>query len=250
MLTSYKSALKFVLALSPLAFVAGYSTAIYTWEKLTTENRMLLLSKFPSFTMYLVLMTLQSLSYAIILGSIGYLLAHKIGLIKDFTVQKIGLKITAMIAIVNGFILSLDKSLFGHLSQIAQTYADKPTLATWVASITYGGVIEEIIMRLFLMSLFSLLIWKAFYRHSKTIPNNVLISCNILTALLFAAGHLPATKLMFGDLTPLLIFRSFLLNGISGLGFGYLYRKHGIHYAMLAHAGTHIIWKTIWVLFL
>ena len=39
-------------------------------------------------------------------------------------------------------------------------------------------------------------------------------------------------------------------NGGIGLMFGRLYRKHGIAYAMIAHAGCHIVSKLIWVLFL
>ncbi|MGT2937594.1 CPBP family glutamic-type intramembrane protease [Streptococcus caprae] len=88
-------------------------------------------------------------------------------------------------------------------------------MASWVSSITYGGVVEEIMMRLFIMSLLSWIVWKLFFRNSKTIPNKLLIVSNILTALLFATGHLPATILIFGALTPLLVFRCFFLNGIG-----------------------------------
>jgi hypothetical protein len=47
----------------------------------------------------------------------------------------------------------------------------------------------------------------------------------------------------------MLLFRCFLLNGGFGLFFGWLYRKHGIQYAMLAHAALHIVSKLIWTLF-
>ena len=50
-------------------------------------------------------------------------------------------------------------------------------------------------------------------------------------------------------LTPMIILRCFLLNGTLGLMFGWLYRKYGLRYAMIAHMGCHIISKMIWILF-
>ena len=68
-------------------------------------------------------------------------------------------------------------------------------------------------------------------------------------ALLFAAGHLPATVGIFGTLTPPVLVRCFLLNGGFGLVFGRLYRRCGIQYAMLSHAVLHIVSKLIWTIF-
>ena len=50
-------------------------------------------------------------------------------------------------------------------------------------------------------------------------------------------------------LTPLLLFRCFLFNGGFGLLFGYLYRKHGILYAMICHALLHVVSRVIWMIF-
>ncbi|MBE6759762.1 MAG: CPBP family intramembrane metalloprotease [Ruminococcaceae bacterium] len=119
----------------------------------------------------------------------------------------------------------------------------------WLASVLYGGVIEEVMMRLFLMSLLALIIRKLFARRSEKTPAAVITAANIIAALLFAAGHLPATVSMFGALTPMLLVRCFLLNGAFGVLFGELYRRYGIQYAMLSHALLHIVSKTIWLLF-
>ena len=73
---------------------------------------------------------------------------------------------------------------------------------------------------------------------------------NIITALLFAAGHLPSTSQIFDGLDAMLIIRCFLLNGSLGLAFGMLYRKYGIYYSMFAHFGVHLISKILWILFL
>lgn len=102
------------------------------------------------------------------------------------------------------------------------------------------------------MSLFALVLWKLFARkHDKEdIPQSIFITANILAATLFAIGHLPATEGIFGALTPVVLFRCFILNGGLGVVFGWSYRKYGIQYAMIAHAGVHVISKVIWMLFM
>ncbi|MBQ1342836.1 MAG: CPBP family intramembrane metalloprotease [Firmicutes bacterium] len=119
-----------------------------------------------------------------------------------------------------------------------------------MASVLYGGVIEEVMLRLFMMSLIAYLAWKVFFRREANPPTGVIIAANIIAALLFAAGHLPSTMQMFGEITPMILLRCFLLNGAGGLVFGYLYRKYGIQYSMLAHAGAHVVWKIIWIILL
>ena len=93
------------------------------------------------------------------------------------------------------------------------------------------------------------MLWKLFFRSREAVPAGVLVAANAIAALMFAAGHLPATALLFGGLTPMLLFRCFLLNGGFGLLFGRIYRKYGIQYAMVAHALAHIVSKLIWFLF-
>jgi membrane protease YdiL (CAAX protease family) len=43
---------------------------------------------------------------------------------------------------------------------------------------------------------------------------------------------------------------AFLLNGAGGVWFGYLYRKYGLSYAMLAHALVHVVSDVIWAVFI
>ena len=42
-------------------------------------------------------------------------------------------------------------------------------------------------------------------------------------------------------LTPMIVLRRMLLNGVFGLAFGWLYRKFGLRYAMIAHGGCHVV---------
>ena len=135
----------------------------------------------------------------------------------------------------------VDKLVFGSFNEwVNSLYASEPTIEKFISGVTYGGVIEEVIMRLFLMSLLSFFVYKVFYKNEQDVPIRVFILANFIAAILFAAGHLPYTMSVTA-LTPVVIMRCFIMNGGIGLLFGFLYRKYGIGYAMLSHALCHII---------
>ena len=104
----------------------------------------------------------------------------------------------------------------------------------------YGGISEEILLRLGMMSV---LVWLGSFI-SKTkdgLPTSaVLWTANILAAVLFGLGHLPATAALF-PITPLVILRAITLNGLIGIAFGYLYFRHGLEAAMLSHFTADIV---------
>ena len=133
--------------------------------------------------------------------------------------QKTTLIRVLLISAFGGAILSLDAWTFANwIPQLKDSYtaAGSFDVTTWIASILYGGVTEEIMIRLFLMSGLALLGWKLFFRSEEQVPIKVLVIANILSALVFAAGHLPVTAQTFGTLTPLLLLRCFLLNAQPG----------------------------------
>lgn len=68
-----------------------------------------------------------------------------------------------------------------------------------------------------------------------------------VAAVVFGALHFPATIMLFGELTPMLTFRGFLLNGIGGMVFGYLFWKYGIEYAILCHMMTHMGMQLVFI---
>lgn len=238
----------FVLALLPVAAIGGYFTGIYGFEEVAPELQSQILEQIGSKELYYLIGALQTCLYAVVFGALGYILAQKLGLMKPFAIEKKPAVIALGFAVFCGLILSLDIVLFGRLiPQVGQMYEQRPSLPYWIASVTYGGVVEEVMMRLFVMSLIAFIMWKLFFRKQLNVPVSVLVIANVAAALLFAAGHLPATMQMFGEITPLILFRCFLLNSVAGICFGYLYRKYGIQYAMMAHAGAHVVWKVIWV---
>ena len=251
-LKKFKKPLLFVLALVPIAIVGGYFTGVYGWDELTDDMKSLIMAQTGNnLSLYYLITTLQALLYALIFGLFGYILSEKTGLMKPVRFEKKPMMVTIGMTLFTGLVLCTDLFYFrNHIPQVAEIYQGKPSFAYWMASVLYGGVIEEILLRLFMMSLIAFLAWKLFFRRQANPPTGVIIAANIIAALLFAAGHLPSTMQMFGEITPMILLRCFLLNGAAGLVFGYLYRKYGIHYSMMAHAGAHIVWKIIWIILL
>ena len=248
----FKKPLLFVLALVPIAIIGGYFTGVYSWTELTDDVKSQILAQTGNnLSLYYLLTTIQTLIYALIFGFFGYILSEKTGLMKALKFKKKPMMVTIGMTLFTGLVLCTDLFYFrNHIPQVAAIYQGKPSFSYWMASVLYGGVIEEILLRLFMMSILAFLAWKIFFRREPIPPTGVIIAANIIAALLFAAGHLPSTMQMFGEITPMILLRCFLLNGAGGLVFGYLYRKYGIQYSMMAHAGAHIVWKILWIILL
>jgi hypothetical protein len=112
----------------------------------------------------------------------------------------------------------------------------KTRISFWKRALTpfYGGVDEEILLRLFVMSGLAWLIGLVWRSADGTVAMGALWAANLLAALLFGLGHLPATARMT-PLTPLVVTRGLVLNGFAGLAFGFLYIYYGLEAAMIAH---------------
>ncbi len=122
----------------------------------------------------------------------------------------------------------------GAANALTGTSAHPPAPWQGLLASFYGGVNEEILLRLLIMSF---LAWIGL-SISKTAEGRptlaVLWVANVVAAVLFGLGHLPATSNLVA-LTPLVVIRAIVLNGLLGVGFGYLYFKHGLESAMLSH---------------
>lgn len=242
-----KKNLCFIILLSLFGLVGGYFTGIYSIEMSTPEALEEIVAQVGSIEAVVLITTLQSLLYALALGLIGRAIAERLGIWHSPRLEFRPLISALAVSLFGGSVLILsDIFFFGNFSDaIRDSYQVKPTLNYFIASVTYGGVIEEVMLRLFFMSLIAFILMKLTRKSYPT--DGHLIAANIISALLFAAAHLPATVMSIG-ITPMIIFRCFLINGGVGLLFGRLYRKHGLLYACLGHIGVHIVSKLIWIL--
>ena len=63
----------------------------------------------------------------------------------------------------------------------------------------------------------------------------------LLAALAFAVGHLPILLAALPGLSFPLLMLAMAANTLAGTIFGYLFWRHGLEAAMLAHALSHIV---------
>lgn len=210
-----------------------------------------------------VLLGLQITQGAVIVGiltALGLWLANRIGLgapiietwlNKESIAEKIKsiLLISVLAGVIAGaLIIVLDVYVFQPLlikdlgEQLSPIPANiKPPAWQGFLASFYGGITEELQLRLFFMSLLawigSFIVKPVDGKANAT----VLWSANILAAIAFGVGHLPTAAAIFPALTTLVVIRIILLNSLGGIIFGWLYQTRGIESAMLAHFSTDIV---------
>ncbi|GAA5343915.1 CPBP family intramembrane glutamic endopeptidase [Planifilum fimeticola] len=153
------------------------------------------------------------------------------------------------LAVVGGALLTaavvlLDQWVFSrHIPGLSQM----PVVEWWkgILAVFYGGVVEEILMRLFFMTLLVWILAKLFTKGE--VPSALYWIGILLSALLFGIGHLPLAGEVFGVLTPPVILRTLLANGLLAVLFGYLYWKKGLEYAMISHMTADVMLHVVLV---
>jgi hypothetical protein len=149
-------------------------------------------------------------------------------------------KISIPIGIVTALVIKFADFFFSK--NIPQLAVAAKQIPIWKALMVapYGGVVEELLMRLFVVSLIAWLAGKI-TRSSDVAKNNVIMWVAIvIAAIIFGLGHLPATATVT-QITPMVVARAILLNGMAGLAFGWLYWKRGLDYAIAAHFTADIV---------
>ena len=109
-----------------------------------------------------------------------------------------------------------------------------------IARLGYGGVGEEIIARWGLLTGFMALAMRLGRGRDAAFW-----IANAAAALLFALGHFGALFAMVAHPSAALMAAVLLGNFVPAMGFGWLYRRHGIESAMLAHGGAHALFCAV-----
>lgn len=143
-------------------------------------------------------------------------------------------------------IIVLELLVFSAVTESLENEAQL-NVAPWKGFLAsfYGGIAEEIQLRLFMLSIVALgiryvvgLVSKS--QASSSLSWKVFWIANITAAVLFGLGHLPATAELI-PLTPLVVTRAIILNGAIGLVAGFLYWQQGIEMAMICHFSADIV---------
>ena len=146
--------------------------------------------------------------------------------------------------VIAGVLIILFSLPFSYLIPDLSSSEAAPSVWKGFLASFYGGIAEEVLLRLFVVSL---IVWITFRikKAKDGHPTNLGVwIAIILSAVLFGIGHLPATAQIV-PLTGLVIIRAILLNGIGGVIFGWLYWKRGLESAIIAHFSTDIVLHVI-----
>jgi membrane protease YdiL (CAAX protease family) len=226
---------------------------------LTLQAPALAQSALPPMPVIVLASLIQSGLLFAVAAAAGLFFAYRIGLglailEAKLAGEKVGARIRAVLlpSIVLGVlgslvIIALDawgfipllRSELGTQAQRLALSAQPPAWQGLLASL-YGGIDEEVLLRLFVMSLLAFLGKFVSHTAEGRPALAVLWIANVLAAILFGLGHLPATAALV-PLTPLVILRAVVLNGALGIAFGYLYFTRGLESAMLSHFSADIV---------
>lgn len=192
--------------------------------------------------------TLQSAMLVALAVWSGVVLAPKVGFrAPAFEAAVIGesivsaLKPQLRVGLVVGAMAGVALFMTGHyVSPAALAEAESPFTLPILARVLYGGITEELLLRWGLMTLLVWLAWRFLQRRRGAPQTHYVWLAIVLSALLFGAAHLPAAALQVGQLTtPVVVY---IIGANAGFGclFGYLYWRHGLEAAMIAHATAHV----------
>jgi hypothetical protein len=215
----------------------------------------------PTFSQMLVAQIVQGVPMFAILIFLGMILMKRIGLgapILDAATKgerksasgtlrrvlpiSVGLGVVATLFMIGlGFVLQpLLVAELGDKADVLRITGVQPAAWKGFLASFYGGIGEEIQLRLFFMSL---LAWLGSFisRTPEGKPSNAIFwIANILAAVIFGVGHFQSVAL-FVPLTALVMFRTVLLNAIIGIICGWLYQKRGLESAMISHFSADIV---------
>lgn len=162
------------------------------------------------------------------------------GYLKSILGISIGLGILAGILIIG---LDYLFSFAGASINVTQASITPPAWQGFLASF-YGGINEEILLRLFLMTVVAWIIFKIRSTEEGKPTNTGMWLAIVLAAVIFGAGHLSAVTAIT-TLTPMVIIRTITLNAVGGIIFGWLYWRKGLESAMVSHFSADIVLHVI-----
>lgn len=149
--------------------------------------------------------------------------------------------------LIGSFILLADFIFYRLGSPLSFFTSELPSWYKGLIGSFFGGIGEEIIYRLFFMTLLVWLINLVVNNKEITPKPWTIWAAIIIAAFLFSLAHIPVASAL-SEITMLVVVRGLLLNCIAGIGFGLLYWKKGLLFVMIAHFMADIALHVIAVL--
>jgi Type II CAAX prenyl endopeptidase Rce1-like len=210
-----------------------------------------------SLPVILLLSLLQTAVFFAIVTGVGLFAAHAIGLgaplleaalAGSLSLQAIAgtMEIAVILGAGAGALLLMADFLFlpyWPRPLLDMTLRTTP-LDNFLASF-YGGINEELLMRLFGLSALAWLFSLVFRTAAGTPTLTALWIANVIMTIVFGLGHLPALKKTAGTISRVMFARSLILNAPIGLLCGWLFWTYGIEAAIVAHFSADIIYHVL-----
>lgn len=238
-----------LLALDALLIVT--SLAVFPQEQLTlTETAPAPMQGIPPWLLGLANAGIVLVLYGL-LGLAGFWLARRLGMPGIFRTgagwrawavrpMLIGLGLGLVIVVIDRLFVAIGPGWEGF---------SHPAFPLSILASATAGIGEEILFRLFVLSLWAFLLNLVLGRLGAT--GVALWVGNLISAIAFGAGHLPAAMLLVGattpaEIPPLVLAELFLLNGSLGLVAGQQFLRVGLVAAAGVHFWADIVWHVIW----
>jgi hypothetical protein len=218
--------------------------------------------------LFMVATFLQSFLLTAVLGFLGLLLSGKTGLgapiLESLVYQSTAagngtaaaplnrstsnpgrvLAFSAVVGVLAGaVIVGVDLLFLGRLEIELNEAVSVPRWWQGLLSSLYGGINEEIMLRMFFLNGLLWLLILLGRKKTEAGPWRVWTAI-IGAALLFGLGHLPAARAMM-EMSRLMVVRILVLNLIPGIVFGVLFWKRGLLSAMTAHFSADVLMHAI-----
>ncbi|MGH6705236.1 MAG: CPBP family glutamic-type intramembrane protease, partial [Sphingomicrobium sp.] len=147
--------------------------------------------------------------------------------------------------------LAIALLLVGFWSVVREQHFAAPLLAfelPLATKLLYGGIVEELLLRWGLMSLFVWIAWRI-GGAARPVPVWAFWSGLVASSLLFAVGHLPVLYFLLPGSPEWFVGMTLAANFVPGILFGWLFWRWGLEAAMIAHAFAHLLaWAALLVI--
>ncbi len=196
----------------------------------------------------ILLSTLQSSILLALASWGGFKLTDTIGLeapaIRAFTTGgsvKDSLNPQILPGVVGGFAGAIILILANLVIPIQLSHSESMPIFPLFVKLLYGGITEEILLRWGVMSFLVWVLWWLFQKRNGSPKTSIVVIGILLSAFLFAIGHMPAASLIAGEsLSIASIAYVITFNSLFGIVAGLLFWRYGLEAAIIAHFGAHL----------